>query len=328
MMGEKELIQRFEKEVPIYSAWGNLVTNTILNGIRTEIKDDRKFREFVKIPPQPRIKDTDSLVEKAFYRNKKYIDPYNDITDKVGTRFVVLLVDDIKLLSKIVESEKIWETSKDRDFEEERNKHPLVFDYQSVHYIIRNRIDRVVDQILVPKHTACEVQLRTLLQHAHSELTHDTIYKPNIRVIPEIVRVVGRSMALIEATDDYFTQVKTTMNSIEQRINNFFDDLRVIFSTIARPEPQPKLNLLILDAYRDVIEEIMPQTIQQFIERNTFLKERIRERQQDFLIYRQPIILLMYYLLANEKSRFRQLWPFSDNELQPIFTDLGIAFDS
>src|SRR3546814_12228521 len=26
--------------------------------------------------------------------------------------------------------------------------------------------------------TPCEVQLRTLLQHAHSQLTHDTIYKP------------------------------------------------------------------------------------------------------------------------------------------------------
>ena len=49
--------------------------------------------------------------------------------------------------------------------------------------------------------------MRTLLQHAHSELTHDTIYKPSVVQTPAMLRAAAKSMALIEATGDYFEEL-------------------------------------------------------------------------------------------------------------------------
>ena len=82
----------------------------------------------MKTPVIPRLKDDYKLIEKAFYRNKTYTDPYTDITDKVGTRFVVLLGRDINLVSRSVMEITDWSWTKDRDFEEEQSGNPVVFD--------------------------------------------------------------------------------------------------------------------------------------------------------------------------------------------------------
>lgn len=120
----------------------------------------------------------------------------------------------------------------------------------------------------------------------------------------------------------------TKLSGGENRPQEIYEALQALFSTITPPEPETKLNLLFLDAYRDVIDEITPLTIQRFIEENEFVKKRIYERQQDSLLYRQPIILLLYYVLAHQKNRFREYWPLTDHEMQPLFTDLGHAFES
>ena len=38
------------------------------------------------------------MLQKAFYRGKDYRSPYEDIEDKVGLRFVVLLTEDIRTI--------------------------------------------------------------------------------------------------------------------------------------------------------------------------------------------------------------------------------------
>nr|WP_249804714.1 MULTISPECIES: hypothetical protein [unclassified Bradyrhizobium] len=70
-------------------------------------------------------------------------------------------------------------------------KTPYEFRYQSVHYIVRSRGDQKLDGQNITAGTPCEVQIRTLLQHAHSELTHDTIYKPSVKGTPAIARQSG-----------------------------------------------------------------------------------------------------------------------------------------
>ncbi|MGC8001178.1 GTP pyrophosphokinase, partial [Salmonella enterica] len=78
---------------------------------------------------------------------KKYANPYHDITDKAGIRFVVLLTSDIKKIEEALISSPAWEYSKDRDYEEERLAKPLVFTYQSVHYVVRAIRDIEVDGV-------------------------------------------------------------------------------------------------------------------------------------------------------------------------------------
>ncbi|MCV5435110.1 (p)ppGpp synthetase, partial [Escherichia coli] len=76
----------------------------------------------LKIEPSYRLKDISSLIEKAFYRSKNYQNPYKEITDKVGVRFVVLLTDDIPIIKEIIENFNLWEYSEDRDFIKEKEE--------------------------------------------------------------------------------------------------------------------------------------------------------------------------------------------------------------
>jgi hypothetical protein len=122
-------------------------------------------------------------------------------------RFVVLLTADIKKVGEVIEAgvrQGFWEASKDRDYEKERLDKPLEFSYQSVHYVLRAKAGIVHQGYNIPEGASSEVQIRTLLQHAHSELTHDTLYKPKTTAQSEVKRTVAKSMALIEATDEFF----------------------------------------------------------------------------------------------------------------------------
>ena len=68
--------------------------------------------------------------------------------------------------------------TKDKDYEAEKLAKPLEFSYQSVHYVLRSKAGLLLTASRLPEGLACEVQFRTLLQHAHSELMHGTLYKP------------------------------------------------------------------------------------------------------------------------------------------------------
>lgn len=221
-MNQQEFAERYTKDLPMYTAYGQYVTE-LVRGRLAEVVGDSNLPKILKIEPSPRVKELGSILEKAFYRNKAYNDPYMDITDKVGTRFVVLFLEQIKEICDIIESVDSWEASKDRDYEEERQKQPVLFDYQSVHYVVRLNFDVNFAGAKISAGTPCEVQIRTLLQHAYSELTHDTIYKPKTSISPLVHRSIAKSMALIETTGHFFSEVKT---ELDKASGQFMDILR------------------------------------------------------------------------------------------------------
>lgn len=222
---EKEFLIRYEQNKGMYEAWGDYVKETIYNNVGNIIrKKEISPTCFFKISPQARIKDELSLVVKAFRRNKNYRDPWNDITDKVGCRFVVLLLSDIKIVQQAIEdSSTIWNISHDRDFIKEKTNNPEKFAYQSQHYVLRNIHPIKHNEITIEPGTPCEVQIRTLMQHAYSELTHDTIYKSKFNRLNEIIRITSRCSALIESTDELFEQATNTLNNIDKMYQDVFD---------------------------------------------------------------------------------------------------------
>src|SRR4029453_5810322 len=101
--------------------------------------------------------------------------------------------------------------------------------FLTVHYIFRAQINFTFDCTLIPKGTPCEVQIRTLLQHAHSELTHDTIYKPSVEKTPEMERAVSKAMALIEATSDYFEDVARLIDRLVTPTRKLSEELAFLY---------------------------------------------------------------------------------------------------
>jgi ppGpp synthetase/RelA/SpoT-type nucleotidyltranferase len=323
-MIEAEFQQQWNEDKAVYDAWGKLVVSTILDGIT---KADKSLDSFIKIPVKHRIKDDQSLIDKAFYRpDKTYTDPYNDIEDKVGVRFVVLLIEDIKLISNIISQSDIWSFDACKHFDKDKEREPLLFTYQSVHFVLRPKETIIIDGLSILANTPCEVQIRTLLQHAHAELTHDAIYKAKRTVEPKVHRTVAKSMALIETTDDFFTEVTQQLNQgpIEEfGIQSKLDALYFSYTGI-KAHTQKSL-LTILDEFEELIDETLIDSIETYINRNPAIAEIIKSKYSDGALYKQSTVLLLYWMLKRKKSKLLERWPFDRNLLIPLANDIGVS---
>lgn len=323
-MNESEFREKWESEKSIYGAWGEYVVNTITQSLIEKGKD---LDIFFKTPAKYRLKDDKSLVDKAFYRpDKNYTDPYNQIEDKVGARFIVLLLNDIKEICDVIEGNKEWCCTNCRHFEQDREKDPLLFTYQSVHYIIHPNKEIDLGGIIIPITTPCEVQIRTLLQHAHAELTHDAIYKSKRTVKPKVHRTVAKSMALIETTDDFFSEVTQLLNYGPLEEYNVLDKLDgIYFSNTGIKSHTQKSSIILWDVFETFINDNLVDNIQEFLVQNDFLSDLIKKKYSDNSLYQQSTILFVYWMLRKKKRRLLQDWPFSREILEALAVDLGVS---
>lgn len=282
---------------------------------------------FIKIfPVTPRVKDTNSFIDKALYRAKTYSNPICDITDKVGVRFVVLNLDEIDIIKNIIDSTIEWEVSKDRDFENERDDKPELFTYQSVHYVVKNRKAFTIDDIAVNINTPCEIQIRTLLQHAYAELSHDIAYKKAEDISSQMKRKFARSMALIEATDELFKEVCDMVNTEEASFKEYLSTMKPFAISDDYVE---NLNKFIFSAYKPLMQRynISAIDIKEFIFEKHFLQGKVKKQDGNPLLRRQPITYLVYYLISKYKHQVIESWPLTQMELQPLFNDMGVGFE-
>ena len=313
-----EFLELYEKEKPMYKAWGYYVKNYIDQKLNLSKED---YYRVVKIPVEPRVKGTASLVQKAFVR-KQYTDPYNEITDKVGIRYVVMVVDQIKIIQKIVQECELWRYSKAQDFEVKKLENPNVFDYQSVHYVVKAATDIEYNDVVIKKDTPCEIQIRTLEQHAYAELSHDYFYKSEQDIMPQMKRNLARSMALNETTDELFSKV---YKMIEEEKKDYYCLNNQLKELMEFDNYDEKLSKSIYDQLGEMITKYVDiGVVKDFIK--PFLGS-IKEN-QDLIIYQQPIVIIIYYLAQMHSKELEEKWDLTLDMLQPIFDDLGIYFDS
>ncbi|TIO26789.1 RelA/SpoT domain-containing protein [Mesorhizobium sp.] len=322
---ETKLLERWRAERPMYAAWGNFVSATLTDAVAKEIRP-AAVELFLRIPIRPRTKEEASLLAKAFRRGKPYTDPYNDIEDKVGLRFVVLVSADIKVVERAITTCPKWTAMLARDYEEERRQRPYEFDYQSVHYIVRSKDELTFEGVTIAAGTPCEIQVRTILQHAYSELTHDTIYKPSVQASPDVKRSAAKSMALMEATDDYFMRVREWLDAAlapSREVSAAVDRLYRSFTGL-EPQPSP-LDTLLIDHFGQWAKEGFEGDLKQFLNEKAFLADRIKERAPADLLFRQPAVLMVYWAIKVAPRSAPENGPLTDEELAPIYSDLGLA---
>lgn len=324
-MTEEEFLERWSKERPVVEAWGKFVAKKLMESI-TPLVAPLSADIFIRIPAIPRVKGDGSILTKAFYRDKDYTDPLEEITDKVGVRFIVLLAKEIEVVCRAIEECGEWEPSKDRDYQQERDNAPYEFRYQSVHYIVRCKNDMTVDEQTILRGIPCEIQVRTLLQHAHSELTHDTIYKPSVIQTPEMHRAAAKSMALIEATTDYFAELTDLIarsvapaRELSRQMDELYREL------IGRSPDATKAEALLNDAFGQFAGEKPVDAVRELFLKKDFIVGRIKDRAVSKLLFRQPSILLAYVAVSNRPQDAQEAWPLTRAEMKPIYMDLGLA---
>ena len=114
----------------------------------------------------------------------------------------------------------------------------------------KERRAALADRQNIAAGTPREVQITTLLQHAHSELTHDTIYKPSVKGTPAMLSAAAKSMALIESTNDYFEELVKEINAEVAANRQPSDELADIYRATVSKSPDPtRAEGLLKDAF-------------------------------------------------------------------------------
>lgn len=324
MTKEIEFLAQWAPEKESYLAWGELISAAVQQHLAPLISPVAPSY-FLRTAVTPRVKDDQKLIEKAFYRNKNYTDPYGDITDKVGTRFVVLLGSDIRIVEEALKSVESWTLSKDRDYEEEQKKNPLKFDYAAVHFVVRPSVTVEFNGTKIAAGTPCEVQIKTLLQHAYSELTHDTIYKPQIEATYFMQRNAAKAMALLEATNDYFEKVAADVNTALASVRRMTAELSTLYREVIGLDPKPTvLEGLLLGAYEEGVGDDYIEEIRNFLWENAFISACIKQHiAEQNPIFAQPSVLLAYFAVRRSLRKAVASWPLTEKEMEPLLNDLG-----
>jgi len=317
--------KHLEESQPAFEMWGKYVAKKINEGAIQKLGGEVATMCF-KIHSPPRLKKIDSALGKI--GRKGYENPIAQMTDLVGVRYVVLLSEQIEWVCQIVMSEPTWVSEVSKDYQEEIEKNPKIFDYQSKHFEVRPKSNLDIDGILVTKDMCCEVQIRTLLQHAYAELVHDSIYKPVGSVPPKAERQVAKSMALMETTDDLFCSTMKLLSDANKPRNQLHEDLTTIYREkvgghLLRPDV--KTSYAVLDEFRELLKDGLSAEIGSYIDGKKFISNKVIERAQTSTIFAQPVILFVYWTVnAIDPDEFKKRWPLPGylRDIDVIFSDL------
>lgn len=300
----------------------------IVDRVSTKLTEDGKdLNTFFKIEAKCRLKEDASLVDKAFFRSEKnYSNPYFDIEDKVGVRFVVLILDDLTAISNIIRDSEDWKFEECRNYIHDREKDPLLFTYQSIHFVLYPKRELEYQGIKIESSTSCEVQVRTLLQHAHSELTHDSIYKAKNIVKPAVHRTVAKCMALIETTDDFFSAVTRSLKEGPFDRFNISQQMDYLYlKTTGFNSHDQKSSLEVWYCLEQFIDSKLIAKLDKFVTENEWIGVTIKSRYFSDYMYQQSIVIFLYWLLRTKKRQLLQLWPLSDEILELLANDVGVS---
>lgn len=193
---------------------------------------------------QTRAKTLSSFAEKAIRKRFKYDNPVKQFTDLCGARVITHTKSEVEALCKFVETNLVVDKANSQDVSSRLKKNE--FGYLSVHYIV-TLPDKPVLGIPIPEcigNRKAEIQIRTLLQHAWSDITHDRLYK-NPFIVPEkLEREAARLAAVMEKADDSFTQFAKEIDTYRLSYDAYEDkDIYYeieILKTILENEPAEK----------------------------------------------------------------------------------------
>lgn len=322
---EHKIIDEFRSLYDSLNKWGTMVDTYIMD----ILNEKKEIKDHIKIPPKFRLKTENSYLGKAIYRNKGYNSHLKEIEDKIGTRVVLLKSNDIVIVSEILMQQKIWQAKKTKDIFDFVPESAKIFDYQSIHLVC---IPPANSNDFPPEHIpflTCEIQIRTLLQHAFAEISHDSTYKGVYKNDIEIIRKLAKSMALMEATDDYFCEVFKIMTDEKRYYLNYLKELIISFKKFSPAFEMETLDKKLTDNIFELLTHISVEIedINKFTQTNEKDIKLILENSK-YYITQQPIIILIAYYIIYKPNQLKANWQLSDDILRNLFSSMGHSYDN
>jgi ppGpp synthetase/RelA/SpoT-type nucleotidyltranferase len=160
---------------------------------------------------QARAKSVSSFAEKALRRCRSGEpdgkDPVNLFLDLCGARVITNTQAQVDAIVGFIRDNFVIDRDKSQDTAVRLR--PTEFGYRSVHLIVQAPRGKILGVSIPPK-IGCrkaEIQVRTVVQHAWAEVSHNLIYKSEFQVPPELERDCNRTAALLENADKDFGQL-------------------------------------------------------------------------------------------------------------------------
>ncbi|MCK4790516.1 MAG: RelA/SpoT domain-containing protein, partial [Desulfobacteraceae bacterium] len=138
---------------------------------------------------------------------KEYFDPVNEFTDLCGARVITQTQQEVDRVCHFIQDN--FEIDRDNSEDKRGGLRPDQFGYLSVHYIVQLGDWETLLGVSAPPEIGrlkAEIQVRTLLQHAWADISHDNLYKHQFEVPGHWQRDMARLAAVLEAADKEFTQ--------------------------------------------------------------------------------------------------------------------------
>lgn len=192
---------------PVYMQLQQVVTDVL--------KEQLKSNGIVVNSLEGRIKSEQSLAGKLQRKGSKY-GSLSDITDIYGARIIAYYNEDVDRIASLVET--IFNVDWDNSVDKRRMHQFDSFGYNSLHYICRLPKSLYQD----PEHPELnqlrfELQMRTALQHAWSDIQHDIGYKTVIETPVEYHRDLSRLAGILELVDNEFSRIRAAITDYRRR---------------------------------------------------------------------------------------------------------------
>lgn len=169
-----------------------------------------------------RAKTKDRLREKLARPEKEY-GALTDITDLAGVRIITHFADEVDDIATIIERE--FAVIPEESIDKRQVLDPDRFGYLSLHYVctLPGRRTRLAEYSPY-RGLICEIQVRSVLQHAWAEIEHDLGYKSPEAIPRPIRRRFSRLAALLETADDEFMRIRDELARYASEVRKDIDE--------------------------------------------------------------------------------------------------------
>lgn len=323
---EAVIRKEFQDLKPLLEDWGNTV-DSLLTGYLESL---HLSYERIQRKPECRVKEIESYVSKVLYR-KSYANPIKDTTDKVGTRIVLLNLEDVFKVSNFIEKEcDAWICiEKAQDIDKIREQNPNVFTYQSNHLIVKPKPGKYTEEQC--DLLTCEIQVRTLLQHAYAETSHDTVYKKGHSNSPDVLRSLATTMAFLETADDkikkIYEETQTVTTPKTDLIELMVEIYRGYVPAYSDADYDAGITERLLSLFDDHFYSQTVVELRQFVSDNEADVKAALSKPQLPILFRQPVILFAFYAIRKRQNYLVNNWPFTHESLIQVARAMNISDD-
>ena len=227
------------------------------------------------VPVESRVKSWESITEKG-ERKDLELTSIHELDDLVGIRLILLFRRDIDMTSRLLRENFRILSSEDTAQRLIENQ----FGYQSLHLVVSLPPHWVgVPSFQGCGNLRCEVQIRTLAQHAWASASHELQYKVEDSVPKPLQRSIYRVSALLETVDleferllaerDDYVQSLRDEPQIERDLDT--DALRQILDTRL-----PARNRISRDSYSELVKTLERAGVKTTKELNAFIDKHLQ----------------------------------------------------